>query len=604
MDIKKQLRALEWVYSLAKGSEAGIYIPQKPRLEPVDTEGSFEELLPEQVGVDSEALLKMFAEISTEKGICPHLMAVLRNGKLIAKAEWTPFEINRPHVSHSMSKSVVSMAVGIALEEGLLSLDEKLADIFSDKMPENPHKHMNEVTIEHLLTMSSGASFNEARALMANDWVKDFLSSEITFEPGKKFHYNSLNTYMLSAILCKRTGISLTKYLEKRLFSPMKISGYYWEKCPLGIEKGGWGLYMGIMDYAKLGQLYLNGGIWNGKRLVSAEWIAESTSKKIAKPGDVSRDGYGYQIWILKNGLGFLFSGMFGQNVFVFPKRDMVIAVTSGSSGIFPQGRLLDIVTEFAADGRNFSSAPIRNFRYADAAKLRNALAGARFGEPLSEGIKPSLAERIRRSIFSIGKEKSDSVREEIPPAAAILAGNEIVFDPNRSGLLPVLIQVMNGNFEQGIDSAAFTVRNGILTMRIASGEDKWEVPLSFSEVPAYFDLEVRGDVFHVGTFAAVTLDEDEIPVLRVTMCFTETSCTKIFKFIFGHEGVILKVRESPELYSAIEDAEEMLIMPSLGDTLRKTLEAVLETDVAGYKIKSFLEPNVRGEVRSLYGGK
>ena len=603
MDIKKQLKALEWVYSLVKGSERGIYIPQKPMLGPLTTNGAFEELLPEQAGVDSEGLLKMFAEISSEKGICPHSMIVLRGGKLIAKAEWSPFEINRPHVSHSMSKSVVSMAVGIAAEEGLLSIDEKISDIFPDKMPEKPHRHMNDVTIKNLLTMSSGAEFNEARALMANDWVKDFLSSEIMFEPGKNFHYNSLNTYMLSAILCKRTGKSLTEYLREHIFDFMNIKGYYWEKCPLGIEKGGWGLYMGILDYAKLGQLYLNGGIWNGKQLVSPEWIAESTSKKIAKPGDVSRDGYGYQIWILKNNAGFLFSGMFGQNVFVFPERDMVIAVTSGSSGIFPQGKLLDIVTGFASANKNFSSAPIKNFRYAAAAKLRNSLSEARFGEALPEGTKPSLAERLRLSIFSFKIGRSENVHEEIPPAAAILAGNQIVFESNRSGLLPILIQVMNGNFEQGINSAAFSVRDGVLIMRIAEDDENYDVPLSFSGTPAYFDLEKRGDIFHVGTFAVLTLDEDEIPVLRVTMCFTETSCTKIFKFIFGSDSVILKVRESPELYDAMEDAEGML-MPSLGGTLRKTLEAVLETDIAGYKIKSFLEPNIHGEVRSLYGGE
>lgn len=604
MDIKKQLRALEWVYDLAKGTEpGGIYIPQKPKLEPVSTDGIFEEILPEQAGVDSEGLLKMFGEISAEKGICPHSMIVLRGGKLIAKAEWTPFEIRRPHVSHSMSKSVVSMAVGIALEEKLLSLDEKIADIFSEKMPEKPHKHMNDITITHLLTMSSGAAFNEAKALMTKDWVKEFLSSEVIFEPGKEFHYNSLNTYMLSAVLCKRTGISLTEYLDKKLFAPMDIKGYYWEKCPLGIEKGGWGLYMGIFDYAKLGQLYLNGGIWNGKKLVSPEWVAESTSKKIANPNDVSRDGYGYQIWILKNNMGFLFSGMFGQNVFVFPKRDMVIAVTSGSSGIFPHGSLLDIVTEFAAASKNFSIAPIKNFRYANAAKLRNALSEARFGEPLSEGTKPSLAERLRRSIFSFRNKKSDNIQEGIPPAAAILAGYEIFFEQNRAGILPLLIQVMNGNFEPGIDSVSFFVQNGILVMRVTEEAENWNIPLSFSEIPAHFDLDKRGDIFHVGTFAAITLDEDEIPILRITMCFTETSCTKIFKFIFGSGGVILKVRESPELYKAIDDAAEGMIMPSLGEKFRKTIEVVLETDIAEYKIKSFLEPNIRGEVRSLYSG-
>ena len=600
MDIRKQLRTLEWIYDLAKGIEPdGIYIPQKPALEPLVTEGIFEEVLPEQAGVDSEGLLKMFADISSEKGIFPHSMLVLRGGKLIAKAEWSPFEMRCPHVSHSMCKSVVSMAVGIAVSEKKLFPSEKIADIFPEEMPEKPHKHMKDVTVTHLLTMSSGAAFNEAGALMAKDWVRSFLSSEIMFEPGTSFHYNSLNTYMLSAILCRRTGISLSEYLEDRLFKPMGISGYYWEKCPLGIEKGGWGLYMGIYDYARLGQLYLNGGVWNGKRLISEEWVRESTSKKIAKPDDVSRDGYGYQIWILKNNSGFLFSGMFGQNVFVFPQRDMVIAVTSGSSGLFPKGRLLDIITGFAAEGRNFSNAPIRNFRYSSAARLRTALAEARFGSPLSEGTKLSLAERLRQGIFALRLGKSGDDAREIPPAAAVLSGNEIAFASNRSGILPLLIQVMNGNFENGIDSAAFFVRNGVLIMRISADGEHWDIPLSFSEAPAYFDFERRGDVFRAGVTAVMTLDEDEIPVLRVTICFTETSCTKIFKFIFGDE-VILKVRESPELYDAMDDAAEML-MPALSDKLKKTFEAILETDIAGYKIKSFLEPNIRGEVRPLY---
>lgn len=597
MDIKRQLEALEWFYSLAKGSETNkVYIPQKPRLEHSGNDSAFEELIPEQTGVDSAALLKMFAEISSEKGISPHLAVVLRNGKLIAKAAWSPYEINTPHVSHSMSKSVVSMAAGIAVQNNLLDISEKITDIFYDEIPEKINENMRKVTVKNLLTMSSGAAFDEAKALMSSDWIKNFLASELIFMPGEKFHYNSLNTYMLSAIICKRSGMSLSEFLENNLFSYLDINNFYWEKCPHGIEKGGWGLYMSIFDYAKLGQLYLNGGMWRGKQIISAKWIANSTSKKIDVPDKIDRNGYGYQIWILKNGLGYLFSGMFGQNVYIFPERNMVIAINSGSSGIFPAGKLLNIITDFISEDKNFSDTPIKNFRYSDAAKLRISLEKAKFGSVLSEKIKPSLAERIRNSILSLRKEKT---AVEIPPAAAVLAGHKIIFENNRAGILPVLIQVMNGNFESGINSAVFFIRNEILIMRISSDEEIHDIPLSFSDIPAYGEYEKRGDIFHVGISAALTLDEDDIPVLKITMCFTETSCAKIFKFIFETSSVILKIREIPELYNAIDDAAGMLL-PTLGDKFRKTFEAVMETDMAEYKIKHFLEPDIKGEIEKM----
>ena len=592
MDIKKQLDALDWIYSLAKGSEPrGVYIPQKPLLKDSETSGVFRELIPEQAGVRSEALLNMFGNISDEHGIFPHLAVVLRNGSLIAKTEWLPYELKTPHVSHSMCKSITSMAVGIAVSEGLLSLDERLAEIFPDKMPDKPTENVKAITVKHLLTMSSGSSFNEAKALMtSDDWAEKFLAADTLFPPGERFHYNSLNTYMLSAIICRRAGTSLSEYLGKRLFEPLGITDFYWEKCPHGIPKGGWGLYMGILDYAKLGQLYLDGGVFRGIQLISAEWIAESTSKKISVD-NVDRDGYGYQIWILKNGLGCLFSGMFGQNVYIFPKRNMVIAINSGSSGIFPQGRLLNIVTEFITNDKNFRDTPINNFLYFNSANLKNALANAKFGNFISE--KNSLAERLKRSILKI---KNNS---EIPPAAAILSGHEIIFENNHAGILPILIQVMNGNFESGIKSAAFFIKNEKLIMRVSDGEEIHHIPLSFSEAPSYTYFEKRGDIFRVGNFAALTLDEDEIPVLKITLCFTETSCVKILKFIFGTEEVILKLREIPELYSAISDASGMFL-PALGNTVRKTLEAVMETDIAEYKIKNFLEPNIRGKIKNI----
>ncbi len=600
MEIGKQIRALEWLHGLISGKETGdVYVPQKPRMLPSEGTGGFEELLPEQVGVRSKGLLKMFSELSAAKGVNPHSAAVLRDGRLIAKADWSPYEMEYPHVSHSLCKSIVSMAAGLAAEEKILFLTEKVASIFKEELPKNPDKLMKNVTIRNLLTMSSGASFNEAKAVMSKNWVRDFLSSEIKFLPGTDFHYNSLNTYMLSAIICKRSGMSLSEYLNQRIFRPLGIKNFYWEKCPRGIEKGGWGLYMTVFDYAKLGQLYLNGGLWNGTRIISEGWIKASASRQIVKGESPCREGYGYQIWLTKNG-GYVFSGMLGQNVFVFPKRKMVIALTAGSDAVFPDCRAAEIIGGFIDSDENFSDTPIKEFRYAEAAQLRNALAEAKFGEPLEISPKPTIAEILRHSIMS--KKKTPSYEEEenlLTQAAKILNGAEITFEENNSGdILPMLIQAMSGNFDSGTERAVFKAGEEFLSVTVFGGEGKTKIPLRYDGKPSYFELERRGDIYRIGALGNFTADEDGNPVLRIMLCFTETACTRLLKFIFEGSGATLKFRDSPNLYSAIDEGSEILF-PVLGSVSKKVLDAALESDIADYRIRKFLEPSITGTVKT-----
>lgn len=601
MEIGKQIRALEWLHGLISGKETGdIYVPQKPRLRPSDTSG-FEELLPEQVGVRSKGLLKMLSELSAAKGVNPHSAVVLRDGKLIAQANWSPYEIEYPHVSHSLCKSVVSMAVGLAAEEKILFLTEKVAPIFKEELPKSPDKLMKNVTIKNLLTMSSGVSFNEAKAVMSKNWVRDFLSSEVKFEPGTDFHYNSLNTYMLSAIVCKRSGTSLSEYLDRRIFRPLGIKNFYWEKCPRGIEKGGWGLYMSVFDYAKLGQLYLNGGAWNGSRIISESWVKASASRQIVKGESPCRQGYGYQIWLTKNG-GYVFSGMLGQNVFVYPKRGMVIAVTAGSEAVFPDCRAADIIGGFIDNDDNFSDTPIKEFRYSEAAQLRNALAEAKFGEPLEINPKPTLAEILRQSLLP--KKKIPSPEEEesvLTKAAKILNGAEIIFeDGGRGDILPMLIQAMSGNFDSGTERVKFKAGKEFLSVTIFGGDGnsaKARIPVRYDGKPSYFELERRGDVYRIGVTGNFTADEDGKPVLRIMLCFTETACTRLLKFVFEGEEVTLKFRDSPSLYNAVDEGAEILL-PVLGNASRKVLDAALESDIADYQIRKFLEPSISGIIK------
>lgn len=604
MDIGKQIRALEWFRGLMVGKETGdIYVPQKPRLAPSETSGTFEELLPEQAGVRSKGLLKMFSELSAAKGVNPHSAVVLRGGKLIAKADWSPYEIEYPHVSHSLCKSIVSMAVGLAAEEKIVFLTEKVAPIFREELPKSPHKLMKNVTVRDLLTMSSGVTFNEAKAVMSKNWVRDFLSSEVVFQPGTDFHYNSMNTYMLSAIVCKRSGTSLTEYLNKRVFRPLGIKNFYWEKCPRGIEKGGWGLYMTVFDYAKLGQLYLDGGVWDGKRIISENWVKASVSRQIVKGESPCRQGYGYQIWLTRNG-GYVFSGMLGQNVFVFPQRDMVIAVTAGSDAVFPDCRAADIIGDFIDNGENFSESPIKEFRYSEAAQLRNALAEAKFSEPLEISPKPTAAEILRQKLLP--KKKTPSPEEEeslLSQAAKVLNGAEIIFEENNNGdIMPMLIQAMSGNFDSGTERVKFKAGEEFLSVTVYGGDNssaKARIPVRYDGKPAYFDLERRGDVYRIGVTGGFTADEDGRPVLRIMLCFTETACTRLLKFIFEGEDVTLKFRDSPSLYNAVDEGAEILL-PVLGGASQKLLDAALESDIADYKIRKFLEPSINGTVKML----
>ncbi|MDE7278899.1 MAG: serine hydrolase, partial [Oscillospiraceae bacterium] len=405
-----------------------------------------------------------------------------------------------------------------------------------------------------------------------------------------------------------------------------------------------WGLYMSIYDYAKLGQLYLNGGVWNGISLVSEEWVKKSVSPLISKPDSPCYEGYGYQTWLSKNRDGFVFSGMFGQNVFVFPKRNIVIAMTAGSYNLFPACKscrpckAMDIITDFIENGKNFSREPIKDFRYGNAAVLRKTLSGASFGKPLPLEDSGGILSRLRKSLS--GAKAAEAAME----AVQLLDGVEIEFEKNRAGILPVLIQVMSGSFAGGIEKAVFEVSGsavssmsrsdtmptvkryissrkkggtqaaqaskmvygigktasmrGGLVIRFEGDGKTVRIPVSFSDKPAYFDFEDSGGIYLAGVNGSFTVDEDDIPVLKVAVCFVETSCTKALKFIFEPDSVTLKLRESPQLYGAIDEAAEIML-PSLGKGVQKTLEAILESDVAEYKIKSFLEPTLNGRIVS-----
>src|SRR5690554_6396687 len=291
---------------------------------------------PESQGVDSAAISRLL-DYFAEKELEIHSIMLLRNGKVIAEGWWDPYSADRPHMLFSLSKSFTSTAIGFAVQEGLLTVDDKVCDFFPDQLPEKVGPNLAAMRVRHLLSMSTGHEEDTTGRVTSapdGDWVKAFLSLDVEREPGTYFVYNTAATYMLAAILHKLTGQTLIDYLTPRLFEPLGIEGATWETCPRGINTGGYGLNIKTADIAKFGQLYLQRGMWEGKQLLSPEWIEEATRKHIDNgddPNNDSNQGCGYQFWRCRHNV-YRGDGAFGQFCIVASEKDLVVAITSGAN--------------------------------------------------------------------------------------------------------------------------------------------------------------------------------------------------------------------------------------------------------------------------------
>lgn len=286
---------------------------------------------PKNAGVSAKVVNDFLAE-AKNRDLEYHSLMVVRNGKVAVEWYNEPYNKDTTHMVYSVSKSFTSTAIGFAISEGLLSLDDKLLDFFPDYTPKKPDERFEKLTVRNLLRMSSGKqpSFLSDKAKI--DWIEDYINSPWVFEPGEKFLYINENIFMLSAIINRVTGMCMRDYLEPRLFEPLGIDYPVWETDQNGIEAGGWGLYIKTEDLAKFMLCYLKGGKYKGQQIIPAEWVKEATSKQIDnsynRPGTDSSVGYGYCFWMNKNG-GCRADGMFSQFGITFPEHNAVVVVTA-----------------------------------------------------------------------------------------------------------------------------------------------------------------------------------------------------------------------------------------------------------------------------------
>ncbi len=478
-----------------------------------------------------------------------HTCMVLRHGKVIVEAGFAPYSVQYWHVTHSLCKSVTGTAIGMLIDEGRLSLDERICDIFSSQCGLLTGRRMRSITVRHLLTMTSGVSFREAGAVLESNWVRAFLDSDVSWEPGTQFEYNSMNSYMLSAIVHARTGQGLCQYLRPRLFEPLGFGDIAWETCPMGIEKGGWGLYIYLEDIAKLGQLYLQNGIWYSPdgtpmRLLSEEWIRDAQAPHAYS---AQQDEYGYQMWPRSSDKIYMFNGMFGQYVVIAPVLDLVIAVNAGSGHLFTQSRSDLAMQQFLKEVQDTAPCGLSDEHAAES--LLYTLSHLSFGQRVPEMPKPQAPLpwylRLWNRFFPAPvPQPAPVIPDDVRPA---LAKTYALCD-NRASLIPVVIACMNDWYSKGIQNIGFEAGENTLTLFWTENGTVLRIPVGF-EQPAECEIELGASRYRLATSGIFTQDEDENPVLKLTVCLLESSSTRILKFFFLPDGsVSLTLRETPVL--------------------------------------------------------
>ncbi len=275
--------------------------------------------------------MQAFVEAADKHIDSLHGFVLVRHGHVVAEGWWTPYSADSAHELYSLSKSFTSTAVGLAIAEGKLRLDDPILKFFPDEAPDHPSANLKAMRLSDLLRMSTGQQSEPPRR-GDEPWAKTFLKQPVPFKPGTHFLYNTSATYMLSAAVQKATGQTVLDYLQPRLFEPLGIAKPNWLTSPQGISAGGYGLSLRTGDIAKFGQLYLQKGKWQGKQLVPSAWVEAATSRQTSNGSNPSSDwdqGYGYQFWRCRHG-AYRGDGAFGQFCIVLPKQDAVIAITAG----------------------------------------------------------------------------------------------------------------------------------------------------------------------------------------------------------------------------------------------------------------------------------
>lgn len=577
LDMIASIKFLQYIHKLLDGERDSLlkypYTPQKPCPHISELGEKLPRCSIREAGVSAVQLEAFFRKLCSKYGIGAHNILMCRYGKVFCEASWAPYRTNMWHVTHSLCKSITGTAIGLLIGEGRLTLQDKIASFFEDEMPMISTSNLRSITVRDLLMMSSGIRFKEVDSVLEQAWMKSFLRASQEFKPGTQFDYNSMNSYMLAAIVKKVTGVTMMEYLKAHLFRQLGIRDVAWEKSPEQIEKGGWGMYMLPEDVAKIGLLYLQNGVWNGKQILSKEWVQQATQTQITAEKNRELYEYGYHIWTRQRDGMFQFNGMFGQYMVAFPKWDILIVMNCGNAHTGNTAYALSCMDEFIENGKLFEQqSRFREWRAAE--NLRGKLKKL----VIEEAYGFRYAKTTKADIEFLEKFKN----------------KKFFFSKNSVGLLPMILQCMSGNYSRGLCS--LKIKDQTIYWR--EKDELYTLPFCLNG-SCECKLNIHGETYLAATVAALEKDENRESYLKIRLCFLESSSMRLLKIYLKDDGVWIACKEEPGF-----EIVQYYLSPSSAMDRQILKTNRRELGYTEYKVQGLFEPILFGYPQKERSGK
>ena len=523
---------------------------------------------PESEGISSSHIEKFIRELAGNADLNIHDLLLIRNGRLLAKVSFGAQNADVPKYTFSACKSIVMLAIGMLVDDGLLKLNEKICDIFNDECMPLTRVRTKQVTVEHMLAMKSGLIYGEFEAAGNDKWLYGALNGGTRGEPGAEFSYNSMNTYILAAIVNRKTGKQFSEFIDERLFSKLGITDWFWESCPDDYSKGGWGLYIRPEDLAKIGIFIMNDGVWNGERLISSDFLDMALTTKAETPASYGQYNYGFQVWVGQDNDTFLFNGLLGQNMLGYRDNGILIATNAGQDCTFQQSAFFTIADKY------FSG------RFPDAI-------------PEDEDAKASLEDYIASlPEYNNKKELPSSGKKAVFAGKTFIAADEKCVSV---GLLPGAMQALENNYTAGVKKISVLNNGDCLDIVYDEGEVCNTFSVGFDR-PKLCTLTFKEQKYLAAVQGRITHDDEENPVLRVNLDFIETPFSRVIKIVLCDGQMVLKQSEIPGskyVLNTFRHLEEL----QPGSRIMSAVLGSIDTDYAEFKINGVLSPEVRFEI-------
>lgn len=516
-----------------------------------------EHISTKQAGLNAAVITSFINKLVTDRSCGLEGIAIARGEDLILNLYRPPYSADTPHITNSTCKTVTAIAVMFALSEERLKLDDKVISFFPEHVGKAVPKYVRDITVEHLLTMTSASKTNELISVCEEDWVKAFLLTDCMAEPGTKYVYNSINTYMLGAIVHKVTGESLMDYLTPRFFVPLGISHIKWELCPKGLERGGWGLHICLEDMLKIGMFLASDGSYGGRQLIQPSFIRKMKEKNVPQDAGGLSTGYGYQLWHLPKGF-YMLSGMYGQHVIIDEKNRLIVATNSHSDKMFPDSKLTRTILSFMSKEELYRS---------------------------DTSIKETRCYlKLNKLVSDLSKESVGAVNiQNIEKHLAVFDRKHLMLEKGTFKLFPYLMQSMYCYPPYHVGEMSFRLTGD--TVKIAFYKVKSEYLTFEAGIGVYHHEYMRfgEDVRPVACKVYMATDEDEHDVLMLNIVFPDVGYSRVVKLFFLEDDrYAVECIEYPDVKAIVDQVlhgETVLggNVIDLADKLPESMRVVLD---------------------------